>query len=235
MANIINRYLRRLGISIEKYPKGDLLRRMNLLRSNKIDMIFDVGANEGQYVKIIRKLGYKGDIISFEPLSVSYKRLEINAMYDEKWLTKNYALGDKNEVNTINIAGNSGESSSFRGMTREHIKARNKSAYLGKEEVIIKTIDTVITDLYNGNNLFVKIDTQGFEKQVLIGAKNSIKRIKGFQIELSLLPLYEGASLYLEIIDYLNGNGFDLFSIEPGFTNKETGRLLQFDGIFFSV
>jgi FkbM family methyltransferase len=235
MANLINTYLRRLGLSIEKYPKGDLLRRMKLLKSNNIDMIFDIGANEGQYAQIMRRHGYMGDIVSFEPLSASFKKLEFNSKKDDKWLVKNYAIGDKNENRIINIAGNSGQSSSFWGMTIEHVTARSKSAYVGAEDVIIKTLDTVLPDLYNGNDLFVKIDTQGFEKQVLSGAENSLKKIKGIQVELSLLPLYEGASLYLEIIAYLNGKGFELFSIEPGFINSQTGRLLQFDGIFMSV
>lgn len=235
MANLINTYLKKLGLSVERYPKGDFLRRITLLKNYNIDMIFDIGANEGQYVQIMKRLGYKGHVISFEPLSASFEKLEINAKHDNNWIVRNFALGDKNETRTINLAGNSGESSSFWGMTKEHVMARSKSAYVGTEEVLIKTLDIVMPDLYNGTNLFVKIDTQGFEKQVLLGAENSLKKIKGFQVELSLVPLYEGASLYLEIIDYLKEKGFELVSIEPGFTNSQTGRLLQFDGIFMSI
>ena len=183
MANIINVYLRKLGLSIEKYPNGDLLRRMSLLRNNKIDMIFDVGANEGQYVKIMRRLGYKGEIISFEPLSASFKKLELNANRDKNWHVKNHALGDENITRTINIAGNSGQSSSFFNMTKTHIDARNKSSYVGTEEVMIKTIDAIFPEIYNGNNLFIKIDTQGYEKQVIIGAEHSLEKIKGFQVK----------------------------------------------------
>lgn len=233
MANLINICLRKLGISIEKFPKGDLLRRITLLQHFNIDMIFDVGANEGQYIQIMRQIGYNGNVVSFEPLIMSYKKLENNAKNDPKWNIKNYALGDKHEERLINIAGNSGGSSSFLGMTNEHIAARRNSAYVGCEKVMINTLEKVLPELYQGENLFLKIDTQGFEKQVLIGAENSYKFIKGIQVELSLLPLYEGSGLYMEIIDLLNSKGYELFSIEPGFTNKKTGRLLQFDAVFF--
>ena len=79
----------------------------------------------------------------------------------------------------------------------------------------------------------MKIDTQGFEKNVLEGSINSLKYINGIQIELSLKPLYKGSLLYLDMIKYMKRYNFELVSLENGFSDHKTGELLQVDGIFF--
>jgi FkbM family methyltransferase len=231
--NIINRLLTQYGYRIEKYPSGGLKRRLDLLKSFNVDMIFDIGANEGQYVQIMRSLGYDRKVVSFEPLSNSYKHLAKNAESDNKWQVRNYALGKENIVETIYIAGNAGQSSSFLSMTEKHTKARKSSAYVGSEKVEIKRLDSILNEFYMNENLFLKIDTQGYEKQVLEGIGQEFSKITGIQVELSLVDLYNNSVLYLDIINILRNKGFELFSIEPGFTNDKTGQLLQFDGIFF--
>src|ERR1035438_5526296 len=92
-----------------------------------------------------------------------------------------------------------------------------------------------ISDSYldmHGTN-FLKIDTQGYERSVLDGAMNIMNDIIGMQIELSILPLYTGQELYWPIMDWVRIQGFVLWGIIPGFSDKNTGQMLQFDGIFF--
>jgi hypothetical protein len=79
----------------------------------------------------------------------------------------------------------------------------------------------------------LKIDTQGFEKQVIDGAANSLKHITGIQLEMSLLELYSGEMLFSEMINYIQDRGFSLYSLENGYVETSTSRLLQVDGIFF--
>jgi hypothetical protein len=76
------------------------------------------------------------------------------------------------------------------------------------------------------------LDIQGYELEALKGARNSLQFIKLIQVELSLVALYEGSPLYKEVIAHIENNGFELYSIIPGFMDAKTGRLLQFDGIF---
>lgn len=83
------------------------------------------------------------------------------------------------------------------------------------------------------NNVFLKIDVQGYESQILEGAINILPKIKGIQTELSLVTLYEDQLLFDEMIDYIVRLRFELYDIFPGFRNKQTGRLLQVDAIFF--
>jgi hypothetical protein len=80
----------------------------------------------------------------------------------------------------------------------------------------------------------LKIDTQGYEKEVLIGAKNSLKDIFLLQLEMSLVPLYKNELLFLEFIDFLGREGFRLYSFEQGFSDPVNGRMLQLDGIFIN-
>ena len=83
------------------------------------------------------------------------------------------------------------------------------------------------------SNGFIKIDVQGYEWEVLRGAEKLINELKGIQIELSLLPLYDGQKLYKEIMEYIYDCHFKLYMIYPGFTDQKNGRMLQMDGVFF--
>lgn len=78
----------------------------------------------------------------------------------------------------------------------------------------------------------MKIDVQGFERQVLAGATEILPQVKGIQLELSLVPLYESQPIYREMIKFLEKLGYELYALVPGFTEHKTGKLLQMDGIF---
>ena len=79
----------------------------------------------------------------------------------------------------------------------------------------------------------MKIDTQGFEEKILNGANKFLKDVKGILVETSLVKLYEGQALFPKIYSMIIEKGFELWGMEPAFINKETGRMLQADAIFF--
>ena len=117
-----------------------------------------------------------------------------------------------------------------------HASAAPESAYVSAEKVPIFRLDTVATPyLEKARNPFLKIDTQGYEWHVLDGASAIVPRMRGVLCELSLVPLYEGQRLWLEIIRRLEHEGFTLWSIQMGFTDPRDGRTLQVDAIFFRV
>lgn len=199
-----------------------------------IDLVLDVGANTGQFASEIRQCGYVGRIVSFEPLSTAHGELLQSSAGDPLWVAyPRCALGDQAGEAEINIAGNS-ESSSILPMLESHRNAAPESAYQGKEIVPIKTLDAVAGPyLKDARAAFLKIDTQGFEWQVLDGARETLPSIKGILVELSLVPLYEGQHLWREVIDRLEAEGFTLWAFKPVFYDKATGRTLQVDGIFY--
>ncbi|WP_169315739.1 FkbM family methyltransferase [Haliscomenobacter hydrossis] len=205
---------------------------MKIISTNHIDVVFDVGANIGQYARKMRAYGYNKKIISFEPLHSAFEQLKIVAAKDNNWILNNYALGDEDVKSVINISDNS-YSSSILNILPTHLDSAPQSKYIAKEEIEIKKIDTIFDSFCNnGDNVMVKIDTQGYEKNVIDGATASLDKIKVIQLEMSILPLYENEMLYMDMINYLDKQGFQLFSLENGFSDENTGQLLQVDGIF---
>jgi FkbM family methyltransferase len=206
--------------------------RMNFLTSMGINLIFDVGANEGQYAGNMRKLGYKGRIVSFEPLTNVFKKLKERSTHESNWVALNCALGSCDETAEINISKNT-FSSSLLEILPTHVESAPESVYHGKETICVRTLDSIIDDYYQpSDKLFLKIDTQGFGMKVLQGAEKSMDRILGIHLEMSLVPLYKDEPLMGELATYLHGKGFSLVSIEPEYINPETGQQLQVNGLF---
>lgn len=205
------------------------------LESHGVDVVIDVGANAGQYATDLRTAGYEGRIVSFEPQSGPFSALERNASTDPLWDCRHSALGETDGTITINVAGNEGLSSSVLPMLKSHQEAFPPANYVGTEEVPIHRLDTVAPQfLRPADRAYLKIDVQGFEKQVLSGGKSTVNdRVVGIQLELSLLPLYEGGMLIREALDHVYSLGFTLMGLHPGVTDPRNGRLLQADGVFF--
>lgn len=231
----LRRALHRCGLDLVRFVEDRdlLMRRMRLLERHAIDVIVDVGANAGQFAQILRAAGYRGRIVSFEPLPDAYRALQAASSADASWDTVNVALGDHAGEITINVSGNS-QSSSVLSMLPSHLGAAPDSGYVGMATVPMTTLSSVIdTYVAPGQNVFVKIDTQGYERQILEGATDRLDRISGFQLELSLTALYEGQALIEELIAYLRRLGFAPASMEPDFWDERSGQLLQADGVFF--
>lgn len=230
----IRKAVRRFGWDIIRYVPGGhpIARREKLLQQYGINVVFDVGANIGQYGKELREINYRGKIISFEPLITAFEKLTAVAKNDNLWEVYNYALGDVNGEMKINVAVNS-FSSSIMDMLPSHLEFAPESKYVGKQDINIKMLDSVFRSIcQKSDNVFLKIDTQGFEKNVLEGAKNSLPFIDTVQIEMSLIPLYRDGLLFDEMCGFLKSLGYLLVSMEPAFTDERTGQLLQVDGIF---
>ena len=234
MNNLFSRLKRKTNSLNLHFFGGHLVNnRIKLLKHHKIQTLLDVGANTGQFAYYTRHAGYKNQIYSFEPLSEAFKILTNFAKQDKKWDIVNTAIGNEDGEIEINISENL-QSSSILDMMPKHVKSTPESAYKGVEKVDIQRIDTII-DSYSANleKTFLKIDTQGFEKNVLLGARESIKKLGGLQLELSLVELYKGEILFREMLNYILDKGFTLHSLEPGFYDKKSGQLLQVDAIFY--
>jgi FkbM family methyltransferase len=231
---LIKKSFNLVGLNISKIQKNNPLQTSSPLLYHQIDILLDVGANIGQYALSTREMGFRNKIVSFEPLPEAHKILVENSKNDGNWIVhERCAVGSAIGETEINISKNS-QSSSLLPMLPAHSIAAPDSIYIGKKTTKVITIDSIY-DEYRGNTnerTFLKIDTQGFEKQVLDGAKNSIKHIKAVQLELSIIPLYETQCLYEYFFQYFKNHAFVLWSLIPGFTDPGTGQMLQFDAIF---
>ena len=231
----IRKTARTLGIEIVRYrPSISSAAQLNkVLEDTDINVIFDVGANEGQFARGVREYGYRGRTVSFEPLTSVRQKLLMLAERDKNWAVhEQCAIGDQDGEININVAGNS-VSSSVLEMLESHSIAAVGSAYVSSERVAMARLDSFARDYLDPDSrLFIKIDTQGYEWQVLDGAQETLKQARGVLCELSLVPLYEGQHLWREIVDRLDAEGFMLWALQKGFTDPRTGQSLQMDGIF---
>lgn len=229
--SIFNLYLQKRNPGID--PVEQLVQGLNYFN---IDFIFDIGANTGQFSSEIINNGYKGEILSFEPLTIAHKELVIKSSKHENWIVyERCAVGDFEGEIEINISNNS-VSSSILDISSLHLNAAEESKFIGSEKSRIIRLDSLLNIYqFNDKNLFVKIDTQGFEWQVLEGAEEILKISKGVLCELSFDKLYEGQRLWQDIIKKLEKYNFKLWSIQYGLTDKSTGQSLQCDAIFYKI
>ena len=225
-----------IGFEVKKFhPESSALAMLiKSLEYFNIDLIVDVGANDGQFSQSIRAGGYRGTIVSIEPLSSAHEILMKNSKSDTHWIVlPRCAAGEVEHETTINISSNS-VSSSILAMLDAHKSAAPDSKFRAVEPVRVYKLDDLLLPYIKGHsNIFVKIDTQGYEWQVLNGLEHTFKKIRGVQIELSMLPLYEGQHLWRECVSRLELEDFILWGLQPAFVNTQNGRTMQFDGLFF--
>jgi FkbM family methyltransferase len=242
MINKLKKYVRKFlklfdyeihRISILTNPSLQLVKG---LAHHKIDVVLDIGANAGQFGEQLRNNDFIGRIISFEPLPDAHALLTQNASTDSHWhVHTRCALGNYDGETVINIAGNS-VSSSLLPMLQAHSSVAKDSAYIGTIDTPIARLDAVAGQyLRDAERYFIKIDTQGFEWQVLEGASETLKNATGVLCELSLVPLYESQRLWLEVVERLRLEGFTLWSLQQVFCDVRSSRTLQVDAIFFRV
>ena len=236
LSKLVKNLFEKAGFEIKRYSveQSQNARLQKILNDAKVNLVYDIGANTGQFGNELRKLGYKGKIISFEPLPDAYDILCKESQNDQLWdIAPRSAIGGENGDIEINIAGNSA-SSSILPMHDTHLNAAPFTASIGITNVPLRKIDFFYNDyLKEDSILFVKIDTQGYEDNILNGGSNTLTRTKILQMELSLTELYQGQKLIMEMIERTQKMGFELWGLEPVFVDPNSGRMLQVDAIFY--
>lgn len=234
MARPFRNLLRRFGLDYVKSPIDHWQRIVGMLDHFGITLVLDIGANTGQYVGYLRAAGWTGRVVSFEPVTGVHGVLAGNAAADPAWeVAPAMALGSADGAAEITLS-NESDMSSLLALRDEILAVSPSTAAGGTERVNVRALDSLFDDYAGADDrVFLKIDTQGFERAVLDGARNSLPRIAGLQVELSLIPLYEGEALWRELVDRLEAAGFDLRFVLPGYYDRHLHRMLQIDGIFF--
>lgn len=219
----------RANLSIGRDPFAARLGRA--MEARAIDTVLDIGANVGQYSALLRSSGYRGRIVSVEPLQDAFAELSRRSAKDANWQVINSAVGAEPGTTVINVSANS-YSSSLLTMTSTHEAAAPDSAMVGQQEVSVRTVRDIVAELgIDPARTLLKVDTQGFEPEVLDGAGELLSEFAAVQLELSSVELYEGQQLFMPIAARLLGNGFEIWSLDPGISDAE-GRLLQCDALF---
>ena len=236
MVGFTRKLTRRFGYDIAPFPGGakHWTQIVSLLARHEVNCVFDIGANVGQYAKAIRKNGYPGRIISFEPLSGTHDQLTARAAGDTDWdVAPRSAIGAAPGETQIHVSPESDMSSILPLDATAHDRLVSTRT-IGMETVPVTTVADALTAHVTGaTNIFLKSDTQGFEAQVLAGAAGCWDRITGVQLELSIQPIYEGQPDHLPLLELLAAQGLRPHLVIPGYWSRHYGHMLEYDVVCF--
>jgi FkbM family methyltransferase len=214
----------RLGLSPNALAKiVNLLRMRECLLRNRVNLVLDVGGNVGRFVHRIRRLGYRGRVVSFEPDPHAFAQLVRRWGRDPAWTGHPFALGDADGEQTLNLASDS-QLTSF-------LDARADIVVRGTAPVTMRRLDSVFGDLsreLTEPRVFLKLDTQGYDLHVLKGASACLHQIQVLLSEISVIPIYEEMTPYHEALRQYADFGFGLvdFSVV---TRTREGHAIELD------
>lgn len=234
LINLIKGIFHLFGLQISKRSfTEDRLKRgeFDWLRKLDINTIYDVGANNGEFVKFISKIFPEAQIYSFEPLKEPFDELKSNTSRVNKIKYLNYALGDYDGESSI-YHNQFSPSSSILKMTDAHKNPFPYTKESYEEKIKIKKLDSVFQEFENRENILLKIDVQGFEMNVLKGSESFISSVGMIIIETSFETLYESQPLFKDIYAYLAGKGFEYKGNLGQLCSPVDGKILQADAIF---
>lgn len=229
--------IRRLGIEVSfsnlySFYTKQLIKS---LQYNNIDLIVDIGANQGQFALEMFENGYLGKIISIEPSMEAHEVLKLKSKRYKKWVIyPRMAIGNNNISSKLNISANS-VSSSVLDILPLHTNSAPDSMYIRTEKVQMNRLDNYYNTLIKHKNILLKIDTQGYEDYVLEGSKKLINspNVKGILIEVSFDKLYKNQKTFNHIYNKLYKKGYKIWSVEKVFLDHKSGKTLQADMLLY--
>lgn len=224
---LLIKLLKTFGYHLEKENnvlKGAWLDRLDIVT------VLDIGANRGQFAKEIIGILPQARILSFEPIPNIFDDLKNNlkGLNAEAY---NYAVGEKKGNIEINIS-NTDESSSLLGMADLHKDTYSGSSYIDKQEVAMDTLDNLLADKNIKENIFLKIDVQGYEKNVLAGATETLAKTSVIMLESIFNPLYEDQWIFDELLMFLTKNDFVFHGFAEQSLSPKTKIPMFADSIF---
>ncbi|MET9900327.1 FkbM family methyltransferase [Streptomyces sp. NPDC006446] len=201
-----------------------------LLDRYAVNCVFDVGANSGQYGRQLRRFGYTGRIVSFEPTTDAFAKLRQAAEGDPEWQVHQVGLGREDATRSIHVGWNSMNSllpPSDYGKGRYKRFARTRT-----EEIEVRRLDGMMDKALAGLSdprPYLKMDTQGYDLEVFAGAGDRVAEFVGMQSEVATLRLYEGSPRMSEAVAVYEENGFEISGMYPVTREPATGRVVEFD------
>jgi FkbM family methyltransferase len=236
MVGKFRKLARSMGFDIARFPgaAAHWPRLAEMLGRHRVTVVFDIGANIGQYASSLRNNGYRGRIVSFEPLSAAHAELSANADLDPGWqVAPRSAVGAAVGKATLNISPES-DMSSLLPLTDDAAEKFASVRPTASETAPLTTLAAELPRYAAADDvIFVKSDTQGYEMEVLDGLADTADRIVGLQLELSLVPIYQGQPDYLTVLERVRELDFTPHLVVPGYFSRHHGQMIEFDVVCF--
>jgi FkbM family methyltransferase len=212
LAPFARRILRPLGIDLVRHPYQPLFVHLaDLIPLLGADCALDVGAHHGEWASALRRGGFRGRIVSFEPASEAFRALERASSADSEWFIHRLALGAADEQREFNITKET-TLASFRATSAAGKKyLRDYQDVERVDAVEVRRLDGLFPGCVPGlqnPRVLLKLDTQGWDLEVLRGAELTLAHVVAVQIELAIEQLYDGAPTYLEALQKLEDLGY---------------------------
>jgi FkbM family methyltransferase len=176
------------------------------LQRYAINLVVDVGASRGQFARNLRQIGYQGFICSFEPIPEEFARLEELMGADPRWKGYQLALGREDKRALFNVAAESTVMSSF-------LRHKDRNAQIRKIEVSVRRLDSLedeLLALVSEPRILLKLDTQGFDLEVVKGGLRCMEHVLCLQSEIAVDHLYNEMPHYLDALQRYETLGFQL-------------------------
>ena len=231
---VIQKAARVVGLHVGRYPPVDSLayHLKTLLRQLEIDCVLDVGAHEGEFSGFLRNLDYAGEIISFEPVASSFAKLSKARATDRRWRGHNIALGAADGELEMNIYAGSVFNSFLKPAEHGTTRFRDNTQIVRVDKVAVRRLEAIVDEVLAarpGARIFLKMDSQGYELQVVRGAGKRLEAIRALQTELAARATYEGMPTLPEALSELERFGFELTGIFPVARELDHLRVIEFD------
>jgi len=206
-----------------------------LLEQHSITCVIDIGANTGQFGSLLRELGFKGQIISFEPCAKARSQLLQKATKESNWKVMPFALGNTTAKKKINIFLDD-TFSSIRNINKVGNENFGNFLNIKKQEIIkIHKLDNIIQSLFQKSvpkRLMLKTDTQGYDLEVLKGSYNILKKIHIVSTEAAAETIYNRSPTYPKIFAFLKSSGFKPSGFYPSAHRKDSFSMIEFEALF---
>lgn len=223
-----------LSVFSHRIPSGSKTNVQNLwLKNLNIHTFIDIGAYAGEYIDYAHVWFPQASVYAFEPLRDCFEGLIKKTEHMSNVNVFHTALGDKNSSSTI-YRSSYAPSSSLLPMANLHKKAFPFSSGSTQERITIKTLDSVCRGLHLKPNIFIKMDTQGYEDKVIRGGKRVIQQAAVIQTEVSFALLYKGQPLFHDIYMQLYRLGFVFHGMHNQILSPGDGSVLQAHAYFIN-
>jgi FkbM family methyltransferase len=234
------RVLASMGYFLGRHPQTYSLENhlLQVCTQLRINCILDVGAHYGEFAQRVRDAGYRGRVVSFEPVHESFSTLRRARARDPDWRGFEVALGDSDGTATVNVLQDSVFTSLLSPNAFGTDRFAGKMHVQETRSVPIRALDSLWTECMKGIDeprVFLKLDTQGYDLIVLRGATAHLNQIDALQLELAAQPIYTGASNELsEAITTLRKLGFRLCGLYPvTWDPGDKLTAIEIDGLFW--
>lgn len=193
--------------------------------------VLDVGANRGQFSVAILELMRPETVHAFEPLPSASATLRGLRIRYPGLVVHETAVGAVSGKAVIRISEQT-QSSSLRQMLPRHLDAFPESRVRSTVEVEVHPLDEILVATDLRRPCLLKIDTQGFERDVILGSARLLSAVDYVVVELSFTQLYEGEMLFTEGVSLLAANGFSFARPVGALQDPRTKEFLQMDALF---